>query len=180
MREAAPFGFLSQRKIRLAQSSRREDLSSPLESRCRVDGKRAFRWATQTLPFEYLRRLVSDRPSTTPAAIRERFTSGFRPVEDSWYSLFRAFQRAHHSHDCTTYGTEQERDSPGLRFLTYRASRMDLKLPLLESAMPSNERHLEHAIRAALELPAALKIGVFGLAFKRKPRRFCGIARWSH
>jgi GDP-mannose 6-dehydrogenase len=53
-----------------------------------------------------------------------------------------------------------------LRALTYRASRMDLKLPLLESVMPSNERHLDRAIRAALELPAAGKIGVFGLAFK--------------
>jgi GDP-mannose 6-dehydrogenase len=53
-----------------------------------------------------------------------------------------------------------------LRALTYRASRMDLKLPLLESVMPSNERHLERALRAALELPADAKIGVFGLAFK--------------
>jgi GDP-mannose 6-dehydrogenase len=52
-----------------------------------------------------------------------------------------------------------------LRALTYRASRMDLKLPLLESVMPGNERHLERAIRAALDLPAT-KIGVFGLAFK--------------
>ena len=52
-----------------------------------------------------------------------------------------------------------------LRALTYRASRMDLKLPLLESVMPSNERHLERAIRAALELPVT-KLGVFGLAFK--------------
>ena len=52
-----------------------------------------------------------------------------------------------------------------LRALTYRASRMDLKLPLLESVMPSNDRHLERAIQAALRLPAAT-IGVFGLAFK--------------
>jgi GDP-mannose 6-dehydrogenase len=52
-----------------------------------------------------------------------------------------------------------------LRALTYRASRMDLKLPLLESVMPSNDRHLERAIQAALQLPAA-KLGVFGLAFK--------------
>jgi GDP-mannose 6-dehydrogenase len=53
-----------------------------------------------------------------------------------------------------------------LRALTYRASRLDLKLPLLESVMPSNERHLDRAIRAALELPHTGKIGVFGLAFK--------------
>lgn len=53
-----------------------------------------------------------------------------------------------------------------LRALTYRASRMDLKLPLLESVMPSNERHLERAVRAALALPSGAKIGIFGLAFK--------------
>jgi GDP-mannose 6-dehydrogenase len=53
-----------------------------------------------------------------------------------------------------------------LRALTYRASRLDLKLPLLESVMPSNDRHLDRAIRAALELPHTAKIGVFGLAFK--------------
>jgi GDP-mannose 6-dehydrogenase len=52
-----------------------------------------------------------------------------------------------------------------LRALTYRASRMDLNLPLLESVMPSNDRHLERAIHAALQLPAA-RLGVFGLAFK--------------
>jgi GDP-mannose 6-dehydrogenase len=52
-----------------------------------------------------------------------------------------------------------------LRALTYRASRMDLKLPLLESVMPANERHLDRAIQAALHLPAAT-LGVFGLAFK--------------
>ena len=52
-----------------------------------------------------------------------------------------------------------------LRALTYRASRMDLKLPLLESVMPSNERHLERAIRGALALPGE-RLGIFGLAFK--------------
>lgn len=52
-----------------------------------------------------------------------------------------------------------------LRALTYRASRMDLKLPMLENVMDSNERHLERAVRAALELPAG-KTGVYGLAFK--------------
>jgi GDP-mannose 6-dehydrogenase len=52
-----------------------------------------------------------------------------------------------------------------LRALVYRAAHLDLKLPLLESAMPSNERHLRRAIDAVLELPA-LRIGVIGLAFK--------------
>lgn len=53
-----------------------------------------------------------------------------------------------------------------LRALTYRASRMDLKLPLLESLLTSNDEHLARATRAALALPTGTKIGVFGLAFK--------------
>ena len=52
-----------------------------------------------------------------------------------------------------------------LRALVYRASRLDLKLPLLESVLPSNDRHLERALQAILDLPAR-RIGVFGLAFK--------------
>jgi GDP-mannose 6-dehydrogenase len=52
-----------------------------------------------------------------------------------------------------------------LRALTYRASRLDLKLPLLESVLPSNECHLERAVEILLELPAQ-RLGVFGLAFK--------------
>lgn len=52
-----------------------------------------------------------------------------------------------------------------LRAVTYRASRLDLKLPLLESALPSNERHLERAMQAVMDLPAK-RIGVVGLAFK--------------
>jgi GDP-mannose 6-dehydrogenase len=52
-----------------------------------------------------------------------------------------------------------------LRALVYRASRLDLKLPLLEAVLPSNQVHLERAIRLALELPGR-RLGVFGLAFK--------------
>lgn len=52
-----------------------------------------------------------------------------------------------------------------LRALTYRANRFDLKLPLLESAMPSNEQHLRRATYAVMDLPAQ-RIGVIGLAFK--------------
>ncbi len=52
-----------------------------------------------------------------------------------------------------------------LRALNYRASRLDLKLPLLENVLPSNERHLQRSIQAALALPAT-RIGIFGLAFK--------------
>jgi GDP-mannose 6-dehydrogenase len=51
-----------------------------------------------------------------------------------------------------------------LRALTYRAARLDLKLPLLESAMPSNDRHLDRAIQAVLDLRG--RIGIVGLAFK--------------
>lgn len=52
-----------------------------------------------------------------------------------------------------------------LRALTYRAGQLDLKLPLLQSALPSNEQHLQRGIEAVLELPAK-RIGVIGLAFK--------------
>ena len=51
-----------------------------------------------------------------------------------------------------------------LRALVYRASRLDLKLPLLESALPSNREHLRRGIEAVLDLPG--RIGVVGLAFK--------------
>lgn len=52
-----------------------------------------------------------------------------------------------------------------LRALVYRASRMDLRVPLLETISASNDAHLERAIRKILEL-GSCRIGVFGLAFK--------------
>ena len=52
-----------------------------------------------------------------------------------------------------------------LRALVYRASRLDLKLPMLESVLPSNNAQLDRAIAVALDLPGE-RIGVFGLAFK--------------
>lgn len=52
-----------------------------------------------------------------------------------------------------------------LRALTYRAMRMDLKLPLLDSVLPSNQRHLERGIDRVLDFPGG-RIGIFGLAFK--------------
>jgi GDP-mannose 6-dehydrogenase len=52
-----------------------------------------------------------------------------------------------------------------LRALIYRVRALDLKLPLLESALPSNEQHLKRAIDAVVDLPAQ-RIGVIGLAFK--------------
>ena len=52
-----------------------------------------------------------------------------------------------------------------LRALVYRASRLDLKLPLLENVLPANQAHLDRAIHTVLDLPGE-RIGVFGLAFK--------------
>ncbi len=52
-----------------------------------------------------------------------------------------------------------------LRALVYRAGRLDLELPLLESVLPSNQEHLRRAIQAVMDLPVE-RIGVFGLAFK--------------
>lgn len=51
-----------------------------------------------------------------------------------------------------------------LRALVYRAGRMDLDLPLLQSILPSNREHLERSIHAALAFPG--RIGIYGLAFK--------------
>jgi len=52
-----------------------------------------------------------------------------------------------------------------LRALTFRGNQLDLKLPLLESVLPSNGRQLERAIDRVMDLPVG-KIGVYGLAFK--------------
>ncbi len=52
-----------------------------------------------------------------------------------------------------------------LRALIYRMGRLDLKLPLVESTMSSNEQHLKRTVEAVLELDAR-RIGVIGLAFK--------------
>ncbi|MFZ1086246.1 MAG: UDP-glucose/GDP-mannose dehydrogenase family protein [Terracidiphilus sp.] len=52
-----------------------------------------------------------------------------------------------------------------LRALTFRASRLDLKLPLLESVLSSNDEHLRRSIHQVLELPGK-RIGIYGLAFK--------------
>jgi GDP-mannose 6-dehydrogenase len=52
-----------------------------------------------------------------------------------------------------------------LRALLYRASRLDLALPLLESALPSNLAHLNRAIRLVQDSPFD-RIGIYGLAFK--------------
>jgi GDP-mannose 6-dehydrogenase len=52
-----------------------------------------------------------------------------------------------------------------LRALTFRASRMDLRLPMLESVLASNDEHLRRGIRDVMAVPGK-RIGLFGLAFK--------------
>jgi GDP-mannose 6-dehydrogenase len=52
-----------------------------------------------------------------------------------------------------------------IRALTYRAKELDLRLPLLESILPSNAEHMERAVQAVLET-GKRKIGVLGLSFK--------------
>ena len=52
-----------------------------------------------------------------------------------------------------------------LRALTHRARRLDLTLPLLESALPSNHEHLRRALETILDL-GQRRLGVIGLAFK--------------
>jgi GDP-mannose 6-dehydrogenase len=52
-----------------------------------------------------------------------------------------------------------------LRALTYRLRELDLKLPLLESILPSNTEHLDRAAERILAL-GKRKIGVLGLSFK--------------
>jgi GDP-mannose 6-dehydrogenase len=52
-----------------------------------------------------------------------------------------------------------------LRAIVYRASRLDVDVPLLESALPSNEAHLRRAIETIMD-SGARRIGVLGLTFK--------------
>ena len=52
-----------------------------------------------------------------------------------------------------------------LRALRYRASRLDVKLPMLEAVLPSNEEHLKRATQAAFDL-GPVRLGIVGLAFK--------------
>lgn len=52
-----------------------------------------------------------------------------------------------------------------LRALVYRASRLDLRLPMLGNVLTANEEHLRRACQQVLE-QGSQRIGVFGLAFK--------------
>jgi GDP-mannose 6-dehydrogenase len=52
-----------------------------------------------------------------------------------------------------------------VRALNYRAKELDLKLPLLQSILPSNQEHLERAVEMVLHT-GRKKIAVLGLSFK--------------
>lgn len=52
-----------------------------------------------------------------------------------------------------------------LRALTYRARELDLRLPLLDSILPSNVEHIERAVETVLRA-GKRKIGLLGLSFK--------------
>ena len=52
-----------------------------------------------------------------------------------------------------------------LRAITYKAKELDLKLPLLESLMPSNAEHVDRAVEMVMET-GKKKIAQLGLSFK--------------
>jgi GDP-mannose 6-dehydrogenase len=52
-----------------------------------------------------------------------------------------------------------------VRALTYKAKELDLKLPLLESLLPSNSEHVERAVEAVMRTNKR-KIAQLGLSFK--------------
>jgi len=52
-----------------------------------------------------------------------------------------------------------------LRAITYKAKELDLKLPVLESLMPSNAEHVDRAVEMVLET-GKKKIAQLGLSFK--------------
>jgi GDP-mannose 6-dehydrogenase len=52
-----------------------------------------------------------------------------------------------------------------VRALNYRAKELDIRLPLLEAIMPSNEEHLERALEMVLAA-GKRKIAMLGLSFK--------------
>jgi GDP-mannose 6-dehydrogenase len=52
-----------------------------------------------------------------------------------------------------------------VRALTYKAKELDLKLPMLESLLPSNSEHVERAVEAVM-CTSKRKIAQLGLSFK--------------
>ena len=52
-----------------------------------------------------------------------------------------------------------------MRALTYKAKELDLKLPMLESLLPSNSEHVERAVEAVMRTNKR-KVAQLGLSFK--------------
>jgi GDP-mannose 6-dehydrogenase len=52
-----------------------------------------------------------------------------------------------------------------VRALVYKGRHLDLDLPLLNSVLPSNERHVDRALKMVLDLNER-RVGVLGLSFK--------------
>jgi GDP-mannose 6-dehydrogenase len=52
-----------------------------------------------------------------------------------------------------------------LRALGYRAKELDLRLPVLEAILPSNQEHVERALGAVMQT-GKRKVGLLGLSFK--------------
>jgi GDP-mannose 6-dehydrogenase len=52
-----------------------------------------------------------------------------------------------------------------LRALGYRAKELDIRLPLLEAVLPSNQEHIDRAVEAVLRTNKK-KVGLLGLSFK--------------
>jgi GDP-mannose 6-dehydrogenase len=52
-----------------------------------------------------------------------------------------------------------------LRALAYRAKELDLRLPVIEAVLPSNQEHVERALGAVLQT-GKRKVGLLGLSFK--------------
>jgi len=52
-----------------------------------------------------------------------------------------------------------------LRALGYRARELDLRLPVIEAILPSNQEHIERALGAVLQT-GKRKVGLLGLSFK--------------
>jgi GDP-mannose 6-dehydrogenase len=53
-----------------------------------------------------------------------------------------------------------------LRAVTFRAMRLNLQLPLLNSVLPANTEQLNRAVEILLARPAERSLGFYGLAFK--------------
>jgi GDP-mannose 6-dehydrogenase len=52
-----------------------------------------------------------------------------------------------------------------LRALGYRAKELDLRLPVIEAILPSNQEHVERALAAVMQT-GKRKVGLLGLSFK--------------